>query len=86
MPKGALAGAMRHPRVSDLEQLPNFIVREVLNPHGRYYGSKLIVIDSVQGHATPGTAMKKYARLFEFDQLGGSAGIAGHPDLPVDQK
>jgi predicted ATP-dependent serine protease len=63
-------------RVSDLSQLPNFLLRDVLNPHGRYYGSKLIVIDSVQGHATPGTAMRKYQSLFEFDQVARSAGIA----------
>jgi predicted ATP-dependent serine protease len=61
--------------ISDLEQLPGFLLRDVLSPHGRYAGSKLIVVDSVQGHATPGTAMKKYAKLFEFDQLARSAGI-----------
>ena len=63
-------------RISDLEQLPGFLLRDVLSPNGRYAGSKLVVIDSVQGHATPGTAMRKYARLFEFDQLARSAGIA----------
>src|SRR4029079_11459987 len=42
----------------------------------RYHGSKLIVIDSVQGHGTPGTAMRKYQRLFEFDQIARGAGIA----------
>jgi DNA repair protein RadA/Sms len=63
-------------RISDLEQLPGFLMRDVLNPHGRYAGSKLVVVDSVQGHATPGTAMKKYAKLFEFDQLARSSGVA----------
>lgn len=74
--KAALGLARCDTRISDLEQLPNFIVHDVLNPHGPYHGSKLIVIDSVQGHATPGTAMRKYQRLFEFDQIARSAGIA----------
>ncbi|HEV2293196.1 MAG TPA: ATPase domain-containing protein [Tepidisphaeraceae bacterium] len=63
-------------RISDLEQLPGFLLRDVLSPNGRYAGSRLVVIDSVQGHATPGTAMRMYARLFEFDQLARAAGIA----------
>jgi predicted ATP-dependent serine protease len=74
--KEALSLARCDSHISDLEQLPNLLLREFLNPHGRYAGSKLIVVDSVQGHATPSTAMRKYARLFEFDQLARSAGIA----------
>ena len=56
--KNAIALARCDTRVSDLEQLPGFLLRDVLNPGGRYFGSKLIVVDSVQGHATPGTAMR----------------------------
>ena len=63
-------------RVSDLDQLPGFLLRDVLNPHGRYAGSRAVIVDSIQGHGTPGGAMKKYAKLFEFDQLARSAGIA----------
>jgi predicted ATP-dependent serine protease len=63
-------------RVSDLGQLPNFLLRDVLNPHGRYHGSKLIVIDSVHGHATPGTAMRKYQSLLEFDRVAHSADLS----------
>lgn len=74
--KGALVLARCDTRVADLEQLPTFLLREVLNPHGRYFGSKLIVVDSIQGHGTPGNAFKKYAKLFEFDQIARSAGIA----------
>src|SRR5205814_6451027 len=72
----ALSLARCDVRVSDLEQLPNFLLHDVLNPHGRFFNSKVIVIDSVQGHATPGSSLRKYARLFEFDQVARSAGIA----------
>jgi DNA repair protein RadA/Sms len=74
--KRAIGFARADARINDLEQLPGFLMRDVLSPHGRYAGSKLVVIDSVQGHGTPGGAMKKYAKLFEFDQLARSAGIA----------
>jgi DNA repair protein RadA/Sms len=73
--KHALALARCDSRLADLDQLSNFLLRDVMNPHGRYAGSRLIVIDSMQGHATPGSALRKYRRLFEFDQVARSAGI-----------
>jgi DNA repair protein RadA/Sms len=74
--KNAIALARCDTRISDLEQLPGFVMRDVINPNGCYNGARLVVIDSIQGHATPGTAMRKYQRLFEFNQLARSAGIA----------
>lgn len=73
--RSAIALAHCDDGISDLEHLPKFLLREVLNPLGRFGGSKLVVLDSIQGHATPGAALKKYAKLFEFDQLARASGV-----------
>lgn len=61
--------------VSDLEQLPGFLLQNVLGPNSRYAGTRLIILDSIQGDGTPAHAVAKYQRLFEFNRLAKAAGI-----------
>jgi DNA repair protein RadA/Sms len=58
-----------------IERLPAFLYQHVLAATGRYHGTKVIVLDSVQGHGLPAAATEKYGRLYEFCRLAKSAGI-----------
>ncbi len=62
--------------IYDLETLPAFLSHQVQNPHGKYYGTKFIVLDSIQGHGLSATATRKYKQVYEFCRLCKSAGIA----------
>ncbi len=54
--------------VNGMESLPDFLARQVLPSTGPYYGSRLIVVDSIQGLGTAPTSAKPYQRLFEFNR------------------
>jgi DNA repair protein RadA/Sms len=58
-----------------IDRLPAFLYQQVLSSSGRYHGTSVIVLDSVQGHGLPSGATEKYARLYEFCRLAKSAGI-----------
>lgn len=78
-PRGEAEQAMRHvewtDEIVDLEQLPAFFTREVLNPRGRFAGVKLIVVDSVQGDGVAANAARKYSRFHKFARAAKAAGI-----------
>lgn len=61
--------------IYDIENLPNFLVPQVLSPSGKYHGTTCIIVDSIQGHGLPSTATKKYKQLYEFSKQCKSAGI-----------
>lgn len=52
--------------VYDIESLPSFLAHQVLNPAGKYHRSKVIIVDSVQGHGLAATATRKYRQVYEF--------------------
>ncbi len=60
--------------VSGMEGLPDFLARQVLGA-GPYAGSKLIVVDSIQGLGTAPTSSRPYQRLFEFNRWAKDHGI-----------
>jgi DNA repair protein RadA/Sms len=71
----AMANVLPEDALYDLEVLPQFLARQVLNPSGPYRGVKLIVLDSVQGHGLHSAATRKYRQLYEFCRQCQSAGI-----------
>jgi DNA repair protein RadA/Sms len=71
----AMINVLPEDTVYDLEVLPQFLARQVLNPSGPYHGVKLIVLDSVQGHGLHSAATRKYKQLYEFCRHCQSAGI-----------
>ncbi len=63
--------------VSGMEQLPDFLTRQVLGATVPYSGATLIVVDSLQGLGTTPTSSKPYQRLFEFNRWAKDHGITG---------
>ena len=61
--------------VYDVENLPTFLSHQVLNQKGDFYGVKLIILDSVQGHGLAASATKKYKQIYEFCRQCKSNGI-----------
>lgn len=59
-----------------IDQLPNYISRQVLSPGGIYHTRMtLVVLDSVQGHGLVSAATRTYDRVLETVRLLSSAGI-----------
>lgn len=61
--------------LAGIERLPGFLYQHVLAPTGKYHGTSILILDSVQGHGLPAAATEKYARLYEFCRIAKSAGI-----------
>lgn len=61
--------------IYDIETLPIFLSHQVLGPSGKYRGTKLIVLDSVQGHGLHASSTTKYRQLYEFCRQCKMAGI-----------
>lgn len=59
----------------DVVQLPELLMRKVLNPSGEFHGTQLIVLDSVQGAGLASAATRTYRRVLEFAQLAEQNGI-----------
>ena len=78
-PHAARERGLRHLNVEqgvqDVADLPDFVRRHVLHPAGPYYGTKLLVLDSIQGHGLPAGAVGKYRRLYAATRLCQAAGI-----------
>ncbi len=72
---GALACVLPEDGLYDIENLPSFLAHQVMSPSGKYYGVKLIIIDSVQGHGLSAGATRKYKQVYEFCRQCKSAGI-----------
>ncbi len=62
--------------VYDLATLPEFLMRQVLSLGGAYHGTRLIVLDSIQGHGLAASATKSYAKVLEFARICEESGIA----------
>lgn len=61
--------------IHDIELLPGYLARNVLNPLGPYHGVSMIVLDSIQGPGLSANAHDKWQSLFEFTSLTRSAQI-----------
>jgi len=72
---GALACVLPEDGLYDIENLPSFLAHQVMSPSGKYYGVKLIIIDSIQGHGLSAGATRKYKQVYEFCRQCKSAGI-----------
>jgi DNA repair protein RadA/Sms len=59
----------------DVGLLPSLIARTVLNPNGAYFGAKLLIVDSVQGHGLASAATKSYSKVLEAARLCVENGI-----------
>ncbi len=73
--KTALSQVEPEEGVHDIENLPSFLMHQIMSPSGKYHGAACIIIDSIQGHGLPSTASKKYRQLYEFSRQCKSAGI-----------
>lgn len=71
----ALANIQIEDRVYDVNMLPALVQRAVLNPVGQYYGVKLVVLDSIQGHGLAAAATKSYGKVLEAARLLAENGI-----------
>jgi DNA repair protein RadA/Sms len=71
----ALELVQRTDEVMDLEQLPGFLVHHVLSTQGRYAGTKLLFLDSIQGDGVSANAARKYAAYYEYCRLAKRNGI-----------
>jgi DNA repair protein RadA/Sms len=56
------------PSVSSMEALPDFLARQVLPGLGQYFGTRLLVVDSIQGLGTAPTSSKPYQELYKFNR------------------
>lgn len=59
----------------DVEALPAYLARNVLNSLGAYHGVSMIVLDSIQGPGLSANAHAKWQSLFEFTSLTRAAQI-----------
>ena len=59
----------------DIEDINNFFVHHVLSSKAKYNGTKLIILDSVQGQGLSAGASKKYRQLYEFCRRCKTEGI-----------
>jgi DNA repair protein RadA/Sms len=73
--RAALANIHVEIGLHDVEQLPAFVARAVLNPHGPHHGVSMIVLDSVQGPGLSANAHEKWQALFQFTGLTRAAHI-----------
>lgn len=60
----------------DLQQLPRFVLQQVLCPGGRYSGVQLVILDSIQGSGLPANATEQYGGLYEATRLLAAANIS----------
>lgn len=58
-----------------IERLPGFLCQQVLSATGRFHGTGVIILDSIQGHGLPSAATEKWAKLYEFCRLAKAAGV-----------
>lgn len=63
------------PNIYDVRLLPDFLMREVLNPAGRFHGIKLLILDSIQGHGLPAGAIHAYRKVLEAATMAKQNGI-----------
>ncbi|MFA9478033.1 ATPase domain-containing protein [Phycisphaerales bacterium AB-hyl4] len=73
--KAAIGAIDYNDTLRDVASLPAYAAREILSPHGRHHGVKLVVLDSIQGEGLAGAATKAYGKVLEFGRLCASAGI-----------
>jgi DNA repair protein RadA/Sms len=68
--------------VSGMEQLPDFLFRQVLGERVQYSGTDLIIVDSLQGLGTAPTSSRSYQKLYDFNRYvkdrGLTAILIGH--------
>lgn len=61
--------------VDDLEDLPKFLTRRVIPPGQDYFGTRVLVLDSVQGRGVSATSTRKYNALYDFNDQAKAIGI-----------
>lgn len=61
--------------VDDLEDLPKFLTRRVVPPGQDYFGTRVLVLDSIQGRGVSATSSKKYNALYDFNDQAKATGI-----------
>ena len=71
----ALGGVHAEDGIYDVETLPRFLMHEVLNPGGKYFGTDMIVVDSVQGQGVSATSTRTYRQIYEFCRQCKAAGV-----------
>lgn len=79
LPRDGAERALAHMYCDDglcgIEQLPAYLSQHVLSPAGRYHGTSVLFVDSIQGDGIAAGAVGKYARLYEALRTAKSAGI-----------
>jgi DNA repair protein RadA/Sms len=77
--RSAVERALAHIQINDglydVNMLPALVTRAILNPAGQYYGAKLVVLDSIQGHGLAAAATKAYGKVLEAARLCAENGI-----------
>jgi DNA repair protein RadA/Sms len=61
--------------VDDLEDLPKFLTRRVMPPGQDYFGTKVLVLDSIQGRGVSAASTRKYNALYDFNDQAKATGI-----------
>lgn len=61
--------------VDDLEDLPKFLTRRVIPPGQDYFGTRVLVLDSIQGRGVSATSTRKYNALYDFNDQAKATGI-----------
>lgn len=75
LPKAVRDNVFLDENLEDIDRLPTFFARRVLADGQDYHGSKVIIVDSVQGKGLAAGATKKYHALYEFTGLARTHGI-----------
>lgn len=75
LPSGILENFFMDDSVDDIDLLPKFLTRRVLTDGQDYQGTKVIVVDSIQGRGLSPVATKKYRALYEFAETAKAQGI-----------
>lgn len=61
--------------LEDIDLLPCFLTKNILDNGGPYAGTEVVIVDSIQGKGTSSAAIKKYRALYEFCELAKSNNI-----------
>jgi len=61
--------------VNSMDNLPDFLIRQVMSSGAQYKDIKIMVVDSLQGLGTAPTSSRPYRSLYEFNRYAKDEGI-----------
>jgi DNA repair protein RadA/Sms len=75
LPAGIAENFFLEDGVKEVDELPRFLMLDVLPPGTEYHGVKVLVYDSVQGKGLSSNASRSFKALYEFTEIAKANGI-----------